>query len=486
LVDSTQTSKRPIAVSITILATAGAIAFYSDDPALILACGSVVALAVGLLWHSGEPPVLLMAAGLQLTQVVIRPLYASLTGVPLEAVSLLHVGDVTSAIWFGLAAMLSLVVGMWCGQLGKRPNIPTLLQLEARAWSPRAAFLFFLLTSLLSIAFLQIGEISGGLRHPALAASRIEWVGVFVVAFVCTVQRRGFSYVLLVALCEVFKGFGGFYSDFKDVFFVILVALAAASPRLKPRIVLTGLLLSGVLLTLGAIWSAIKTDYREYVSQGSMQQVVLVPLEDRFTNLASRILGADEAMIRVGFDQMVKRVGYVDLLAATMRNVPAFTPFEDGALIGATVMHVLQPRLLFPDKPPLPSDTEIAVRYSGVGLDAGGNAAETSISLGYVAELYVDLGVIRTLAAMLMLGFVFGRSVKYLTSSAALPAIVNFGLALMLMMAVASFEEALAKMIAAFVTAFAVILALRTLLPYLLNKCGPRASLLNKYGPRAT
>ena len=112
-------------------------------------------------------------------------------------------------------------------------------------------------------------------------------------------------------------------------------------------------------------------------------------------------------------------------------------------------------------------------RYSGLALDAGGNAVNTSISLGYVAELYVDFGRVGALAAMFVLGFVFGRSVRYLTASAASSAIVNSGLALVLMMSVASFELALVKMIGVYVTTFAVVWALgQFLLPYLLNMWG--------------
>jgi hypothetical protein len=292
-------------------------------------------------------------------------------------------------------------------------------------------------------------------------------------------HRRGYGYVLFVSLFELLKGFGGYFADFREIFVVILVALAAARPKLRPGTVVIGLLLCGFLLTLGSVWSAIKADYRAYLSQGP-------GLEARFAYLSDQISGLNEARILAGFDAMVKRHQYVDFLAATMRNVPAVVPFENGALIGSVVMHVLQPRLLFPDKAPLPDDTEITVRYSGVGVDLGGNAANTSISLGYVAELYVDLGVIGTLAAMLILGFIFGRSVRYLSRSAALPAILNSGLTLVLMMSVASFDESLAKMIGAFITSFAAILALRGLLPYFLNRFVPKAGILNKYGPRST
>ena len=88
----------------------------SDDPTLTVACGVVAALAVGLLWRLGEPPALLMVAGLQLLQVVTPLLYANFLGVPLQ--SLFDLGDLSSATEFALAAMLSLVVGIRCGQWG--------------------------------------------------------------------------------------------------------------------------------------------------------------------------------------------------------------------------------------------------------------------------------------------------------------------------------------------------------------------------------
>jgi hypothetical protein len=185
----------------------------------------------------------------------------------------------------------------------------------------------------------------------------------------------------------------------------------------------------------------------------------------------------DEGMVRDGFDSMVQRWQYIDLLAATMGNVPANRPFEDGALMGASVLHVLQPRLLFPDKPPLPSDTDIAVRYSGIRFDLGGNAANTSISLGYVAELYVDFGFAGTLAGTFIFGFIFGRVVRFLTSPCALPAIVSSGLALVVMMPVLFFEQTLLKMVGAFLTTFIVVLVLRKyLLPNLTKKFGPAAA----------
>jgi hypothetical protein len=298
---------------------------------------------------------------------------------------------------------------------------------------------------------------------------------VFVLTYVCLSQRRGLAYLLVVAGFEFVKGFGGFFADFKEVFVVLLVGVAGAAPKIRLSTAVIGCMLIGLVLTLGTFWSAIKTDYRDYITQGFGQQIV-IPLEERLAYLTNRLMEFDESTFYVGIERLVRRLAYVDFLAATMRNVPASRPFEDGALVGAAVMHVLEPRLLFPDKPPLPSDTEIAVRYSGLGLDLGNNAIDTSISLGYVAELYVDFGIAGTLGAMVLLGFTFGRAVRYILLRDKLPTIVNYGLALMLMMSAASFEQALSKQVGAFITTFAVILVLMRLLPYLLSWLGLAAA----------
>jgi hypothetical protein len=467
--NSTRPSNRPIAACMVIITVTAAIAVVSDDPLLMLACGSVVAATVGLLWRAGEASALLMAAGMQLSQVLVRPLYATLVGVSLEDVSL-HFGDVTSATWFSLAALMSLVVGMYTGQLGAKHNAP-ILQREAKSWTPGAAFIFCVLTLLLATTVMWVGNLSDGLRQPALAASRIEWVGVFVLVYVCMVHRRGFAYVILVIFLELVKTVGGFFADFKEVFVVVLVAVIAANLRLKPRTIMAAVVLGGILLGLGSLWSAIKGDYREYISYGSQEQTIVVPGEGRLAYLMDRVSATNWETIRHGFELLVRRWGYVDLLGATMHHVPEAIPFEDGALVGATIMHVLQPRLLFPDKPPLPSDTATAVRYSGIPFDSGNNAVGTSISLGYVAELYVDFGRWGSIAAAFILGFLFGYSVKLVTSSTTLPAIVSSGLGIMLMMSIASFEQALPKMMGGFLVTFAFIMALRrSLLPYVLKR----------------
>src|SRR5262249_34563878 len=150
-------------------------------------------------------------------------------------------------------------------------------------------------------------------------------------------------------------------------------------------------------------------------------------------------------------------------LAATINNVPQFIPFQEGAQIGTTILHVLEPRLLFPDKPNPPSDTEVAVRYSGINFEAGGNAATTSISLGYVAELYVDFGYPGIMVGAFLFGLSFSYCVSRILIYRSLPFLVNSGLAVMLMLQCISFEQSLLKTVGGFLTMLIMIVGLQKL-----------------------
>jgi hypothetical protein len=461
--------KPPLAVCVVIVALAALVSAGSTEPLLGLACGCVIALAVGLLWRLGEPPVLLMAAGLQLSQVVILPLYANVVGVPLDTLGA-YTRDLTSAAWIALAGIVSLIMGMWCGQSRMRSQADW-IWIEPKAWPLRNAVASCFVIIALSAPLGAIGRISQGLAQPALAASRIQWVGVFILTCVCVTQRRGFTYLTIVVLFELITGFTGFFADFKEVFYVVLVALFSVRPKISLGNMVWGLVLAGVLLTLGAFWSAVKNDYRYYVSLKSGQQVVLVPFEDRLQYIFDRALNVDSELMSDGFDRLIHRLAYIELLAATITNVPDHIPFQEGAQVGTAIMHVLQPRILFPDKAAAPNDTEVTTRYTGIRLNRGRNALETSIGMGYMAELYIDFGYAGIMIGAFLFGLLAGYSVKWIFSYKQLPHIANSGLAVMLMLSCASFEESLLKLAGGFLTTLIVVVGLqRVLLPHLLDR----------------
>ena len=90
-------------------------------------------------------------------------------------------------------------------------------------------------------------------------------------------------------------------------------------------------------------------------------------------------------------DMLIDRGWAIYYPALAVARVPAVLPHTEGALIGAALQHLVTPRVLFPDKGELPSDSEMVRKYSGVWV--AGAEENTSIAFGYAVESYVDFGV---------------------------------------------------------------------------------------------
>jgi hypothetical protein len=269
------------------------------------------------------------------------------------------------------------------------------------------------------VVLLALGRVTGplaagGLSQPLIVLASLKLSFVILLGFVWIASGRGLLLFGAAVMIELVLGFTGFFSDFKEVFLAVGIAfLAAASAhwrRIRPALIV-GLPL---LLLLGAVWTAIKPSFRAIQNQGSGQQQVNIAASESLqaARTLSAQLGASD--ISEGFVQLLLRLSYVDFLAAVLEYVPAVRPHESGSLWGEAIYHVLTPRILFPDKPPLPSDSERTMRYTGRSLasaDAG-----TSISIGYVGESYVDFGLIGAVLIPFCIGTLYALMIRHLLS----------------------------------------------------------------------
>ena len=118
--------------------------------------------------------------------------------------------------------------------------------------------------------------------------------------------------------------------------------------------------------------------------------------------LTSQWLRQDFKHVYDDLDIFVDRMWVIYYPALAVSRVPSMVPHENGAIMWRALVHIVTPRLLFPDKAVLESDSEMVMRYSGVW--AAGADQDTSIAFGYAAESYVDFGV----PLMFLPVFVFG------------------------------------------------------------------------------
>jgi hypothetical protein len=436
-----------------------------ENPSVTIAAGLVTILAVKLLWRPGEPPTLLLLAAIHLLQVNTALVYANLTGVNVNTLSEYGV-NLENATFVALGGVLCLILGMAFGDAGPAVWSPAVAQAEALTWSPRSAFRFWLVTLGISLLFGTLSSLSEGVRQLFLAGAGIQWIGIFLLAYICLSQKSGLGYFLVAVGTEIGLGFTGFFGEFREVFLVLFVAFAAARPKLGFRSIAAIVIAAAFALVFSAFWSAIKTDYREFLNQGSQEQEVLVPLEDRLRFLADRVSEANVDTLTHGFDILIKRVSYVEFFGATLNFVPASRPHEDGAMTMAAIEHIFFPRLLFPEKAPLPSDTMVTIGYTGLPITF---YSGSSISIGYPGELYIDFGVFGMMACMGILGFFYGKASRFIQQHFD-SALVAYGATVPLLLPGIYFETSLPKTLGGVMTALIILVLMsKFVLPFALN-----------------
>jgi hypothetical protein len=179
------------------------------------------------------------------------------------------------------------------------------------------------------------------------------------------------------------------------------VALLGAFDRRKVTHWLAVGLFGTLMFVTGLMWMAVRTDYRQDFESQAFAASREARLE-RIVALTSQWLRQDFKIVFDDLDVFVDRMWVIYYPALAVSRVPSMMPHENGAILWRALLHIVTPRVLFPDKAVLESDSEMVMRYSGVW--AAGSEHDTSIAFGYAAESYVDFGV----PLMFLPVFVFG------------------------------------------------------------------------------
>jgi hypothetical protein len=438
--------------------------FASPDPGLVLTSGLVLALIFLLLWQENEPPLLLFPALYQWLQVSTKPLMSIFLHVPVNSLAEYNL-NIEPGVLMGLAAVSALSIGMRLALGRATRDWNAVIRNEAMRITPKSMIRVTISAILLGHLFFYLMRYAGPANQLVYALANIRFVGIFALAYWCFVNRRGFHYLGLVLAIEILIGITGFFSDFKAPIFVIAFAAIAAGHRPKFREAAIVAFIAALLIVFGSFWSEVKIDYRRFVSGGTMDQVVTVSLEDRIDYLSRQANTFNGARFADGFDKMLRRQSYIDYLAGVMEYVPQVLPHENGKRIGSTVLHVLTPRILFPDKAATEFDTDVTAKYTGLPIQI---REHTSISIGWVGELYIDFGRTGAVIACLFLGLAFGIAYRLVSRYGRGSLQLTYGArstALVLMM---TFDTALIKYVGGVGVAFvAAILLQRFVVPAL-------------------
>jgi hypothetical protein len=408
----------------------------SSNPLLTIAAFALLLFFVKLFWRPGEPPVLFYMMGFQWLQATVLIFSADVQGLPLQGLD--NSRHVVEATWLSMAAMLTVALGL---RLGAGPTYAAISQPVVSSHASQLSVRRLFFASLLAMGFASVMGIAAymvrGLSQPILIASWLHWIVVYIFAYTVLSQRRGYLELAIIFIAEILIGFLGFFSEFKVILMIFLLAALAAPSALRGVRLRVALGVSACILVLGVVWTGIKQDYRDFLNQGTTQQVVLVPIDERIDKLAELVGNLDGERLSVSFQILVKRITYVHFFSEAMHIVPERIPYEHGKLWWEAIQNFLLPRIINPDKPVLDDSVRTAYYTGKYVADADDG---TSISLGYVAESYIDFGPVGMAFPLFVWGLFIGFIYRKLVRSTSYP-LFGYGAATVLISIGASVLE---------------------------------------------
>lgn len=458
------------------LAPAAFVPLALNGPNVILGLYALLVLSLGLklLWRSGEPLILVFIFFYQWMQSGAGALYGNLIGIDLD-----HVPDPDGAVFLGAhhyasRLMLTGVLVLALAVRGAAGKASPEINGRIRAIVSSKPFTFwgriYVLTWIFGTICAVIAPAAGGLRVPLLSLSGVKWAGFIILTFAAfSSPKPGPRRIWFFAFCfEFLLSVGGYFASFKDVFFFSLFGLSAIKARLTPRMVILSGALAAVMLVFAVVWTAVKSDYRQFSSGGSGQQQVTVSYGEGLNEIIRLASNLDRQNLSDSTDDLVLRLMYFQLFGVTANRVPSIIPYSGGVIWREAITRPFMPRILFPEKRAI-NDSDLTNQYTGLGLATAKQG--TSISLGYMAEAYIDFGPIYMFFAIGALGLGIGLFYRWLLRRRGPVLVFGAALAPYALMPAHLAETSILKMVPSLVLTFiACLVILKLLAPMVLGR----------------
>jgi hypothetical protein len=371
----------------TLVIVAAVVGWLASGEWLIGACLLVLGLGWVILQPDEGPPVIALAFSMQWVSVCVGLFYFTLTERPLDAT--IH-SDYRTMVMIGLGCLLAMIAGLSVGRrLVRLAGPPAGLR-------PAYALTFKTLVMAYAAGTLLVGPIQNaawnypGLAQAILALAYLR-LGLLYLVLRRLIADNDWHYVSALMAVEIVLGITGYYAGFREPLIMAALAFLEFFNRRKVRHWITVSGLVALMAVLGVAWIGVRVDYRR---RFATDEKFVASRSARIDLLRASIgdwAGQSRREMLMDVDRFVDRLWTIYYPALAVSRVPLVLPHTNGTLMAETLQYVFEPRLFFPNKPDVKSDSELVRKYSGVWV--AGEDQLTDIAFGYAAESYIDYGV---------------------------------------------------------------------------------------------
>lgn len=359
---------------------------------------SLMTLAVGwmLLPTYEGPPVLPLAFTMQWVSVTIGFFYVTLTGRALDAS--IH-SDYRTMVMIGLGCVLSMAAGLWLGRwLIDRQAPPKGLR-PAHALTFKTLMLVYALGTTFLLPVLLFARDYPGLLQGLIALTYLRLGLLYLIFRRLVGQGRTYQVMGLLAV-EIVLGISGFFAGFREPLIMAALAYLEFFDRRKVTQWIALGCLGLAMCVLGIAWLNIRIDYRQRFQNDEKFATDRSARIDALKESVSVWASQSTAEFWNDADAFADRMWTIYYPALAVERVPSVLPHTNGDLMLQSMEFAFLPRLFFPDKPDVISDSQMVRKYSGIAV--AGDESNTDIAFGYAAESYIDFGVPLMFVPMLL------------------------------------------------------------------------------------
>lgn len=453
-----------------VIATAVALFFLLGiGPNVLHALLSCTVLVIGgfLLWRPGEAPILLYIFLHQWLQATIALFYGNWRDLNLDGM-FQNAGSHELATGLTLIGLFFLAIGMRVAAGPTHANQVHRARVMV-ATHPQKRYLgLFLGAWIIAFAAKLLADLIPGLSQLLLAIESLKWAAYFALTYVTLVRSDSSRAIwLVIFLGEFFMALGGYFSSFKGVLLFTLVAIGASQVRLSLKAVSLAIGFLSLLVFFAVIWTAIKPEYRAFVSGGEAAQIVTVSYQEVLTKIVDLALHLDDRQFGAAVESMIERIMYIEYFGVVLNYVPEVVPHEWGSLWFDAITRPVMPRIFFPHKAII-DESVLLNKYTGLGvagLDQG-----TQITIGYMGETYIDFGIFGMMPFLMIVGFGIGRIYRWLMTHPSMGGILGISLAPAVLMTTSYLENSSAKIVGGL---FASVIATWLISKYVVPRFAP-------------
>jgi len=383
---------------------ASAMAGLVADDALVAMAVLVLLVGLKLVATGDRLFVLPVSYAFHWSQVMLGILYLDATGREVPAI---YQSDYRPMVLIGLGCCLAIAIGVRAG-LTLIPAPPSDALRPEYAFSPRLLVAAYVATVVFESALTTIAFQYPSIRQIFMTIDTARLGVLFLILRRLLYPTTRWGLVTCVLAVEVGLGMTGFFAGFREPVVLAALAMLEIFDKRKARDWAALSVAAVFTAALGLLWMGIRVDYRrEYVDVDSFQSSRSARAS-MISNLGSEWLRSDSETMWLTADHLVDRMWTVYYPALALKRVPSLMPHTNGEILGTALVHIVTPRVFFPEKPNLQSDSEKVRKYSGVMV--AGAERNTSIAFGYAGEAYVDFGLPMMFLPVLLFGVAIGCS----------------------------------------------------------------------------